>query len=149
GRAYGQYRFTALEDINPAASNVVATDINNRGQIVGLDQTSFTGFLLSGTSYTHVGPGAIASQAWGINDAGDIVGNARLTRSLAVGFLYRAGNYSPIIFPDSNMTFASGINNSGVIVGNYGPPTEFKGFLLNNGATRVSAYQTRCLRRLS
>jgi probable HAF family extracellular repeat protein len=81
------------------------------------------------------------TQAFGINDAGQIVGSypqlLSKTRSIIAGFLYSGGAYSRIGVPGSTdiNTWPTGINNAGQIVGYYqsngsgtGP---FFGFVFN------------------
>src|SRR5262249_21846171 len=94
-QASAQYTFTTLASINPSAQLAAPLAINNRGQIVGFDLNTATGFLLNGTNFSLVGPpGAILSQAWGINDSGDIVGGLVIPPARTFGFLYSGGNYT-------------------------------------------------------
>jgi len=74
--------------------------INERGDMVGLfarirttDEcyepatTSYHGFLLQNGSYTAISvPGAVSTQAWSINDDGQIVGQYRDIRGVVHGF---------------------------------------------------------------
>jgi probable HAF family extracellular repeat protein len=136
GRTRAEYVFTPLDSINPSADRAAPYGINNLGQIVGGDSNTFGGFLLSGTSYVSIGPPAIASQALGINDRGDIVGNFVLARAQSHGFLYSGGSYTLVDVPfPGQQTAPHGINNAGEVVGYYlsglGPP--YKGFLLDGG----------------
>jgi probable HAF family extracellular repeat protein len=60
------------------------------------------------------------TQASGINDAGQIVGQYHNSSGYH-GFLYSAGTYTPIDDPLATIsTVASGINAAGQIVGSYG-----------------------------
>jgi probable HAF family extracellular repeat protein len=103
GKARAEYIFTPLESINSSAGAAAPYGINNLAQIVGGDSNTFGGFLLSGTSFMSIGPPATASQALGINDRGDIVGNFVLARAQSHGFLYSgaATRWSMSLFPDS------------------------------------------------
>src|SRR5262245_8169433 len=79
-------------------------------------------------------PGSIFTEAIGINDSGEIVGDYRLADNLTHGFLLSGGTYTTVDFP-GHMTVAFSINNSGQIVGTYqadldSPP---RGFLLSGG----------------
>ena len=61
-----------------------------------------------------------ATFAFGINDAGQIVGFYQDSLSHQHGFLYSGGTYTAIDDPlGTNGTVATGINNAGQIVGNY------------------------------
>jgi probable HAF family extracellular repeat protein len=58
--------------------------------------------------------------AFGINDAGQIVGGYRDSSGIPHGFLYSGGVYTTINDPlGTNGTFAFGINNKSQIVGEY------------------------------
>jgi hypothetical protein len=83
-------------------------------------------------------PGAHATYAYGINDAGDVVGKILLDMvDDANGFeLYADGSVSlPIIFPGSGVrdTVATAINNEGTIAGWYVDLAGAHGFFLSNG----------------
>lgn len=75
-----------------------------------------------GQIYTTIGPpGATSTEAFGLNNRGDIVG---VYSSLAPpndyhGYLLRDGEYSQIDFPGAVCTSARRINNRGDIVGFY------------------------------
>src|SRR5262249_59538781 len=72
------------------------------------------------------------TQAFGINDAGQIVGDYA-DASGAHGFLLSGGVFTTIDEPlaNGNSTSAKAINNLGQIVGAYNDATGFHGFLLN------------------
>jgi probable HAF family extracellular repeat protein len=78
------------------------------------------GFLLSGGTYTTLDvPDSVLTAAYGINDAGQIVGvytsDMRFSRH---GFVWSEGVYTTFDVP--GLTFNNlGINNSGEIVGTY------------------------------
>jgi probable HAF family extracellular repeat protein len=91
-------------------------DINNSGQIVGRGPQS-SGFLYSGGTYTYLdAPGAFNTSAFGINDAGQIVGYYSAPGS-EHGFIYDAGSWTTIDAPGYTNTELTGINNSGEVVG--------------------------------
>ena len=71
---------------------------------------------VSGTFTPIVFPGATSTEAWGINDAGEIAGNY-VDKTGYHAFLYSGGNYSTLEVPGATSTYACGINNSGQIVG--------------------------------
>src|SRR5438309_1009326 len=64
-------------------------------------------------------PGAILTNAFGINSPGNIVGLYIDTTAREHGFLLAAGSFSTIDVPGAVRTEARGINNSGHIVGGY------------------------------
>ena len=83
-------------------------------------------------------PGAHSTSAYGINDAGDVVGAILLDGvSFANGFEYYAdGSVSlPIVFPGSDVrdTVATAINNEGTIAGWYVDSKGPHGFFLSGG----------------
>ena len=61
-------------------------------------------------------PGSTRTDAWGINNAGEIVGTF-VQGGRTHGFLLRGGQYTQIDFPEATSTTASKINNRGDIVG--------------------------------
>lgn len=118
----------------PGSFSTEAEDINNNGQIVG-DYATFStgqhGFVVhNGVFHSISAPGAPSTtRAIGINNFGVIVGAAG-----AFGFRLSSGHFTTIRFPGSTRTVASGINDSGVIVGTYGDSRNFShGFMLKNG----------------
>ncbi len=89
-------------------------------------------------SYTPVDvPGAISSQAFGINASGQVVGvyvGIDEQRDLNQGFLLSGSNYTTLDAPDSFDTEPTGINESGQIVGTYLDASgSVQGFLLSGG----------------
>ena len=76
-------------------------------------------------------PGSTLTQAYGINDSGQVVGLYEDTRGLH-GFLFSGGAYTSLDVPGPNWTQPNGINASGEIVGWYNG-VQNHGFLLNGG----------------
>jgi probable HAF family extracellular repeat protein len=78
GRAEAQVTYTFGTINVPGASFVIASGINNSGQIVGGydDASGYAhGFLDTGGFFTTINvPGASTTYAYGINDSGQIVG---------------------------------------------------------------------------
>jgi probable HAF family extracellular repeat protein len=73
------------------------------------------------SAYTAIDfPDASATQAWGINPRGDIVGFYTLPDKSSHGFLLNGARYTTIDFPGSAVTLLNGINPRGDIVGEYG-----------------------------
>ena len=90
----------------------VAHGINSSGEMVEGD-----GFVDSGGTFTTISvPGAVSTSAFGINDAGQIVGSYS-TGSGTFGFVDNGGVFTTINVTSTGPTFAFGINNLGQIVG--------------------------------
>jgi probable HAF family extracellular repeat protein len=132
--------FTTLDGPASASEGVVASGINDAGEIVGyFIDASFTthGFLYNGGHYTILdAPGASGTSPAAINSSGQIVGsiNTGVVNS-AKGFLYSNGHYTILDDPlGVTGTEAGGINTSGQIVGTYlDAATKAHGFLYSNG----------------
>ena len=75
-------------------------------------------------------PGAIETEAHGINAFGEIVGSWVDGSGNTHGFLYNAGTYTSFDYPGSNSTVPWAINNAGDIVGIHDNNV---GFLLKGG----------------
>jgi len=118
-----------------------APGISNPDQIVG--SYTFTcsgtnhGYLLSGGSFSTIDfPSSQSDEAFGINDAGDIVGVYGMSGAYVEdhGYLFSAGTFSTIDFPGATQTRAETINDPGSIAGFYidtGGVTH--GFMLDKG----------------
>ena len=103
--------------------------INTAGQIVGSFGESIDvdhGFLrnVDGSITTVDVPGAISTDAYGINDLGQIVGWFD-----GQGFLDVGGSFTTINVPGAFSDGAYGINNAGQIVGGYSDRTGNHGFV--------------------
>lgn len=118
------------------------TAINNSGQVVGYGIDSVGAALsyeLISGNYTAVNvpfPGAVDTEAWAINNSGDIVGSWDMggTNPVAslVGFELSGGTYTNLPTPSlAGWVIPYDINNEGEIVGAYSDG--FYGFLLHNG----------------
>jgi hypothetical protein len=115
----------------PGALATVATRINNSGQIVGAySEVSRNlkdpggsmprGFLLDHGRLTRIdAPGALYTQAIGLNDRRRVVGNYVDQAGTSHGFLWRRGRFTTIDFPGSIATLTFDVNNPGEIVGYY------------------------------
>ena len=64
-------------------------------------------------------PGAVSTNAQGINARGDVVGIYTDTAGLQHGFLRRRGEFATIDYPKARITAARGIGPNGEIVGTY------------------------------
>jgi len=74
------------------------------------DRFTFTSFQYPGTNITD---------AHGINNQGQVVGIVGETQGTSlepIGFLYDKGNFTPLVYGNSN-TYANDINNLGIVVG--------------------------------
>ena len=124
-------------------------DINDSGQIVGwnrdADYCAAYGFLYDGSTYTTLdypgtdesgcsgGTGWDQTRAMGISDSGEIVGFYRMN-NVTHGFTYEGGSYSNFDYAGSSSSYATGINDMGLIVGSYvdvGGTTN--GYMYDNG----------------
>jgi hypothetical protein len=107
----------------PGAGNFTApAAINDLGEIVGTcgckGPSSIDGFLYSGGKFTVIDvPGAFATELFGINDSGEIVGAFyRFAGSIySSPFVYSNGNYFGIT--GAYLGAAVGINDLGDVVG--------------------------------
>ena len=143
----GTQTFTFLTP--PGATNSIAVGINDSGQIVGTYGTSTGnyGYLYSGGTYTtlsvpgatqspgtffyYANPNAIGTDATGINDNGEIVGDWSGSSGEA-GFIYSAGSFTNTSITDGSVfTALYGVNDSGVISGYTQTPAA--GFLYSSG----------------
>jgi uncharacterized membrane protein len=130
---FAQGGFVTFTPIDfPGATETIALDINDVGEIVGryVDGTAGNthGFLLSAGNFTSIDfPNAVFTVAAGINPRGDIVGQYRLAGegpNVRHGFLSQGGMFTTIDFHDETFTIATftnilGINPRGDMVGRY------------------------------
>ncbi|MGP0068787.1 MAG: PEP-CTERM sorting domain-containing protein [Isosphaeraceae bacterium] len=143
------YQFTNFDGPNP--NNVAGTmtninGISNTGNVVGFttaDNLSFNNFVanpLKSTTATSVelSGSSLASMANGINSSGTVVG---FDGNMSAFSIPNGGTPSTFIPPDGTSAFALGINDHGVIVGQYSTATgTTPGFILNgNTYTTVNA----------
>jgi uncharacterized membrane protein len=114
--------------------------INDNGAITG--NYSLTtgggagGFILNSGLTLFVFPGALRTDAHGINDSDSVVGFYLGPSGDTQGYIRSSrGIFSTIDVPNSSVTEADGINNTGDIVGFYqGPAIQLDhGFLLRDG----------------
>jgi probable HAF family extracellular repeat protein len=121
----------------PEADVTWASGNNDAGTIVGYYQLSGEinrhAFLLNDATYTSFDyPGAAHTTAFDINNAGSIVGGYHTSPSgeptETWGFVKHDSSFETIAYPGAN-THATGINDSGQIVGFYADASGVHGYL--------------------
>jgi probable HAF family extracellular repeat protein len=114
------------------ATSLTATAINNMGAAAGFYMTAkgatdaFVQFH-GGRTVTIAMPGASATQAFGLNDAGEVVGTYTTgtgNNAVTHGFTWMNGKFTGVNYPKASSTTINGVNNEGDIVGFY---TDAKG----------------------
>jgi probable HAF family extracellular repeat protein len=127
-------KITAVPGIGGPSST--ANGINDAGLVVGTSGGVWNGnpgafaFTWDGTTLTDLGDpiniyprGGYFSRGAVVNASGQVAGQAMADFQLDVAFIYSAGVMTPIEFPGSQSTFATGINSHGRVVGT-APPGE-------------------------
>ena len=121
----------------PPPNGTFAQWINARGDIVGtVFDGSVHGFLMSGDMVTQLDvpfPGAINTNAPGLNDRGDIVGFYTVSGRQVAFRRDRHENYESLDAPSptpASCTLAIGINTPGDIVGQYTHSGVTRGFVM-------------------
>ncbi len=117
----------------------VAEDINNKGEIVGTfsDSTGTHGFLDVNGVFTRIDfPGSMFTEAYGINDSGQIVGLVQGALGTGPqGYLDINGVFSTVNYPGATTTGAIGINNASQISGSASSSlVPEAGFVATNGS---------------
>lgn len=115
-----------------AGPSLTAAAINNHGDVAGFynktaSQVDAFLKLRSGKFITLAFPGATMTQAFGVNDSGEVVGSYTTgTGNAAVthGFIYHNGTYATVDIQGGSSTTVNGINDEGDLVGFY---TDAKG----------------------
>jgi uncharacterized membrane protein len=116
--SYAQFTFTSIDC--PGAAITTARSINNHGEIVGVHWRRAV--LIKGGECIPLAPttvlGARPSEAFKINDRGDVVGNFYGYDGFHHGFLLsKEGVLTTLDFPGASETYAYGINESGTVAG--------------------------------
>jgi probable HAF family extracellular repeat protein len=128
------HRFTRVEipGVRGLGPSLTAAAINNLGDVAGFynkTSTQVDAFLKrhSGKFITLAYPGAAMTQAFGVNDFGEVVGtyttgtgNAAVTH----GFTWKDGKYASVNISGASSTAINGVNDEGDLVGFY---TDAKG----------------------
>jgi probable HAF family extracellular repeat protein len=93
----------------------------------------------SATYHEIKAPGALSTQAIGINSKSQIVG-AYQTKNAGYGFLLSNGKYTTLDFPGGQFTSANAISDSGEIAGSTDLNGAIQGFIFNNGTYQQVSY---------
>jgi uncharacterized membrane protein len=141
--AFAQFTYTSLDD--PAGNLTTARGISNRGDIVGAYRVTPPrhALLISNGQFLPLAPMSLLaadySEAFKINNRGDVVGSYIGDDGFFHGFLLRKGVLTTLDFPGASQTELYGINDSGVVVGEWdildpeGNLLAYHGFLWRNG----------------
>jgi probable HAF family extracellular repeat protein len=125
--------------VYPGSSSQGAFGVNDLGQIVGVYTTTsaYYGYEYSKGKFTTISvpfSGAVVTEAFDINNSGDIVGPFEYSSGVWQGFLLSGGVYTSLAYPGSTYTIAEALNNNGDIVGYYDDSSGNEhGFLLSGG----------------
>ena len=120
-------RFSSITQ--PGVTSLIATAINNRGDVAGSYTTAAgntDGFLKAGRSFIDLAvPGATATQAFGVNNRDEVVGAYAIMSGgniLTHGFTWTpAGGFRTVDDPHGlGNTTINGVNDLGDLVGFYG-----------------------------
>jgi probable HAF family extracellular repeat protein len=138
-------KFTSIECAVENATEVF--DISNKGEIIGAYAfvTGVNGFILEGNSSCFsLGDSSFnppLTEAWGVNDNGQIVGFYQNASGNYQGFEYVNGKYTTISCAGFADTRALGINDAGVIVGDvWNTSTQRSGFMYKSGKCTTFDY---------
>lgn len=124
----------SFTNINLDAYETSAHGINDKGLIVGgyylFGTNDNGGFLFNGSKFRKLAINPSMPGISGINNAKQIVGTYYdYDVDTWRGLLIDKNSFSTIDVPGSNWTFASGINDNGVVVGYYSDSIRSYGFL--------------------
>jgi len=113
-----KYSGGVMTGLGLPSSASVANGINNNGQIVGANSQG-RAFLYSSGTMTDLGalPGGGSSEAFSINESGQVVGVSSIDAVLSHAFLYEGGTMSDLGTLGGSYSFANCINDSGQVVG--------------------------------
>lgn len=114
----------------PSLASTSISEINNLGAMVGETRSDLTvfgvirGFLYDQGNYSEISfPGSVLTRAYGINDAGDVVGQFQNDDAVSRPFLLRSGVYQELTLAapvgGTQSALAFNISDSGLILGTY------------------------------
>lgn len=121
--AYAQFQFTSLD--YPGGTLTTARGINKQGEIVGAYRITPPrhALLIQAGQYIPLAPNTIlgtnSSEAFKINNRGDVAGFFVGNDGFAHGFLLSKGVLTTLDFPGASDTNAFGINKAGTVVGQW------------------------------
>lgn len=96
--------------------------LNDAGHIVGytLGAGGYQGFVWDGNTYSsHAFGSNIPTFAFGINNAGTVVGAYQTSPSTASGYVLSGSTYQSVNVGGARSTYVYGINNGGTLAGTY------------------------------
>ena len=133
--ATGRHGFIYDEDVfsvmdHPERKDTSFGGINDGSKIVGYtvgNISGYTGIIYDGSDYTDVVPPNGHTHVQGINNYGDMV----MWAAGGVSYVFDGANYTRIEHPNCPITFAYGINDAGLIVGDYRDDKGIHGFLFD------------------
>jgi uncharacterized membrane protein len=140
--AFAQYTFTPLDF--PGSDLTTIRGINNHGDLAGsyrITPPRHAMIYKDGKFLPllpDAEPGFGFSEAYKINDRGDIAGFWSDDHGYR-GFLYSKGLFTDIVYPNATNTQIMGLNNIGAVVGNWdvldadGNLLEYHGFMWKDG----------------
>ena len=151
--ALAQYYFTAIDP--PGSISTQALGLNDKGVIVGAysDASGVSyGFVDDNGAFTQLAPSSgascgslagICNQAWGVNNAGAVVGSFFTSDGAEHGFLYSNGNYTTFTqldAPGAEGTAAFGVSNNGIVVGQVQESSSDIGFTYDISTEQYSTF---------
>jgi probable HAF family extracellular repeat protein len=110
-------KFTTIDDPKGDMGSE-CINLNSIGTIVGGYYTanSLFGFVYKDGKISDIGPAGVVSEAWGINDKGEIVGFVTDSNNVVHGYFWDGKKYTILDYPGANnFTAAWGINNAGLV----------------------------------
>lgn len=131
-----------MQNLGSLGGNSWAYDINNAGQVVGMSYTANPvqrAFLWANGTIQDLGTlGGSTSYAYGISDAGQVIGEAAVNDEAEIvhAFLWQNGLMQSLGTLGGGASRAYGINSSGEVVGSSmtgGNPGNTHAFLSQNG----------------
>jgi uncharacterized protein (TIGR03437 family) len=145
------YNYTVLDAPGADAGSTSAAAINDSRVVLGgyaITQGCGAsncrvpyGFVYSGGSFTTINfPGSQGTNAYGINNSGQVVGSYQIVSGgtqTQNGFIYSQGSYNALNVPNAVSTAAAGINTAGQVVGGFQPTgsSNSSGFFFDGSTT--------------